>query len=440
MMQGLEMVLMNTLWQLPLVAGAGLLGTRLLRPFSSLALYRLWLAVITLELLLPTTSLVPMAWLQPFTRLFHQGSKNTDAHVTVLTGPATALTQLHLPSTLRQAVLAAYLGLTLFFFLRLLWRAARLHELRRRAVPILLNPELQAIWSSYETHFQAPATLVSATGIAGPLTIGVRSKLLILPEGMLPALSAGEVIAILAHEFAHMQRNDFASNLFLEILTLPIAFHPALWLSRSHLVQARELVCDRLAAEYTGQRVYIRSLLQLASRILVSSSTPTPNAIGVFDAHPLERRLMTLTRIDAPLGRSRKLALLTATIALTTLTCGTALALRVSVPSSVLQADSTSPKTVRISAGIMAGQIESKVQPVYPPDAKAARIQGAVVLHAVIGVNGKIQDLNVLSGPPELTDSALDAVRQWVYKPYILNGEPTAVETNITVTYSFGES
>jgi TonB family protein len=86
----------------------------------------------------------------------------------------------------------------------------------------------------------------------------------------------------------------------------------------------------------------------------------------------------------------------------------------------------------------MAGEIVTKVAPVYPPEAKAARIQGTVVLHAIIGKDGKIESLHVLSGPPELTQSAMDAVSQWVYKPYLLNGEPTEVDTTITVTYSFG--
>jgi TonB family protein len=235
-----------------------------------------------------------------------------------------------------------------------------------------------------------------------------------------------------------MRRNDFASNLALQFLTLPIAFHPALWLTRSRLVQARELVCDRLAAEHTGRALYTRSLLRLASRILANPSTPTPHAIGVFDAHPLERRLMNLSHIPAPLGRTRRFALVATTIALTTLTCGTALALRVSIPSTALQ-ESSKPKTVRMSGGVAAGMIKSKVQPVYPAEAKAAGIQGSVVLHAIIGTDGKIQSLNVLSGPPELTQSAMDAVSQWVYKPYLINGEPTSVETTITVNYSFGE-
>jgi len=149
---------------------------------------------------------------------------------------------------------------------------------------------------------------------------------------------------------------------------------------------------------------------------------------------------MNLTRTPTPVSRTRHVALVAATLALTTLTCGTALALRVSVPAAtVAQAASTPSGPVRVASGVVAGQVVSKTQPVYPPDAKAAGIQGSVVLHAIIGKDGKIDSLSVVSGPPELTASAIDAVSQWVYKPYLLNGEPTEVDTTITVNYSFGE-
>jgi TonB family protein len=148
---------------------------------------------------------------------------------------------------------------------------------------------------------------------------------------------------------------------------------------------------------------------------------------------------MNLARIPAQIGRTRRFALIAATIGLTTLTCGTALALRVGVPPIAPQTASIPTGPVRIAGGVAAGNIESRVAPVYPPDAKAAGIQGAVVLQALIGKDGKIQDLSVLSGRPELTQSAIDAVSKWVYKPYLLNGEPTAVETTITVNYSFGK-
>ncbi len=432
--------LVNALWQLPLLVAAGLVSARILRPFGPASQYRLWLTVTALELLIPAASTLPATWLRSLAALFAPLQTGQTANITVLTGPATAIDQLHLPETLRQFAIALYLAVTAFATLRLLWRTLQLAHLRRRTIPVLLTPDLQTLWTTYETRFRTCATLVAAPGISGPVTIGLRKKLLILPESMLPTLPTDELEAILAHEFAHMRRNDFASNLALQLLALPIAFHPALWLARARLVEARELVCDAIAAAHTGRALYTRSLLRLAARLLANPSTPIPNAIGVFDAHPLERRLMNLSQTTTPIGRTRRLALIASTLALTTLTCGTALALGVHYTPQPAQAESTAPpQTVRVGGGVMSGQILTRVQPVYPPDAKAARIQGAVVLHAIIGKDGKIDSLSVLSGPSELQQSALDAVSQWVYKPYLLNGEPTAVETTITITYSFGE-
>jgi protein TonB len=79
-----------------------------------------------------------------------------------------------------------------------------------------------------------------------------------------------------------------------------------------------------------------------------------------------------------------------------------------------------------------------KVQPDYPPLARQARIQGAVVLQAVISRDGAIENLQVLSGHPMLVQAAVQAVRQWRYRPYVLNGEPVEVETQVTVNFVLG--
>jgi TonB family protein len=86
----------------------------------------------------------------------------------------------------------------------------------------------------------------------------------------------------------------------------------------------------------------------------------------------------------------------------------------------------------------MQGSLIYKTDPVYPPIAKAAHVQGAVVLRAIISKTGTIEDLRAISGPEMLKGSAMDAVKQWTYKPYLLNGEPVEVETTITVNYTFG--
>ncbi|HUS19160.1 MAG TPA: energy transducer TonB [Terriglobales bacterium] len=105
-------------------------------------------------------------------------------------------------------------------------------------------------------------------------------------------------------------------------------------------------------------------------------------------------------------------------------------------------ANSTAPKVavqkVRVSQGVLQGNAISQPKPQYPMIAKNARISGAVVLAATISKNGNIENLRLISGPPMLVNSAMEAVKQWRYKPYMLNGEPVEVETSITVNFTLG--
>lgn len=88
--------------------------------------------------------------------------------------------------------------------------------------------------------------------------------------------------------------------------------------------------------------------------------------------------------------------------------------------------------------GDASATVISQVAPIYPAKAKKKHIEGQVLLQARIGVDGKIQDLSVISGNPELTQAAIDAVRQWRYRPTLKDGTPVEVTTKITVTFTLG--
>jgi protein TonB len=96
-------------------------------------------------------------------------------------------------------------------------------------------------------------------------------------------------------------------------------------------------------------------------------------------------------------------------------------------------------RAIRTSS-MLQGSLLHQVQPAYPPLAKNARIQGSVVLVAIISKAGAIENLRVISGHPMLVKAALDAVSGWRYRPYILNNEPVEVETQITVNFTLGGS
>ncbi len=94
------------------------------------------------------------------------------------------------------------------------------------------------------------------------------------------------------------------------------------------------------------------------------------------------------------------------------------------------------PQRVRVSLGVSQGLLIKKVQPAYPPLARQARIQGTVLLQAEISKDGTIENLRLISGHPMLAPAAIEAVKQWRYKPYMLNGEPVAVETQVQVNFT----
>ncbi|HEV2522955.1 MAG TPA: energy transducer TonB [Candidatus Acidoferrales bacterium] len=91
--------------------------------------------------------------------------------------------------------------------------------------------------------------------------------------------------------------------------------------------------------------------------------------------------------------------------------------------------------SVKMSEGVLQARLISRVEPRYPVLARQSRQQGTVVLHAIISRDGRINSLEVVSGPPLFVQAALDAVRQWRYLPTMLNGEPVEVETTITVVF-----
>jgi TonB family protein len=105
------------------------------------------------------------------------------------------------------------------------------------------------------------------------------------------------------------------------------------------------------------------------------------------------------------------------------------------VPSTIRK---TEPQRINISAGEMAGMLIQHTFPVYPPVAKAARISGTVVLQAEISKTGSVEELQVVSGPAMLQQAALDAVKDWRFKPYLLNNEPVEVETTVNVVFTLG--
>ena len=97
------------------------------------------------------------------------------------------------------------------------------------------------------------------------------------------------------------------------------------------------------------------------------------------------------------------------------------------------------PRRVRVSQGVMQGLLVGIVHPEYPADARAQRIQGIVVLKVLIDKEGNVANVQLITGDPALAPAAIEAVQQWKYKPYLLNGDPIEVDTQVTVNFTLAE-
>ena len=437
--------LFNALWQIPLIFTAAWIAARMLRRADPHIGHRVWVGALFLQIALPACDLrlsTLVSWVSSF---WQQGSA-AGGHVRVFLGPAEARGNLlHLPSSLIIAIVFTYACVVLYFAGRLVWGLLQTHLLARNATRITLTGEAALRWTEHYRRLgitaPSPEIAVSEQGI-GPVTVGLRRGLVLLPPAFLESIAPPDLDAVLAHELAHIQRHDFAKNLLYGFLSLPVMWHPLLWRTRARVAESRELVCDAVAAEaVAGRKQYAQSLLRLASMLACRPAIPTLHALGILsfneDRNALERRVMTLTHKPAPMNATRRIIVATACSVLALATCTSALALHTDVSALSPAAESRAPSPLHVKANVMAGQKISGENPTYPQEARAKKIQGTVELALVIDKDGLPQGIHVKQSPSELlTKSAIKAVSTWRWRPYLLNGDPVEVDTTVNVTYN----
>jgi len=433
--------LLNSLWQVPLLLAAALVAARLVRPVGPLAEHRVWVGALLCQAALPAASLMPWERLHMVWPWHVDPVVVRQAGVSAQMGAGTGMGTLLLPSALMTSIAVTYAVIVVYGSARFAWRCARLARLTRSAEPLESTQPVALFPGQLSRRLGiGPVDILSSAHIFAPLTMGFIRKRMLLPAGMLAALSQADADTAIAHELAHVRRNDFLKNLLYELLSLPVGYHPAFWLARQRMRETREMVCDQMAAELSGNHQYAQSLLRLASMLLKGKSLGIPHAIGVFDTNTLERRLMKLTETKKVMGRVRRWAALGACLALGLAAASTMVMVRFDVAAATTDnGTGQNGAAVTVSAKDMQDHLLTKVPPKYPPDAKKARIQGKVVLEAIVGKTGQVENLKVVSGPTELQQSALDAVRQWTYKPVLSNGQQVEVKTTVNVSYTLAK-
>ena len=189
---------------------------------------------------------------------------------------------------------------------------------------------------------------------------------------------------------------------------------------------------------------------QLTSFLTEPAPPPGPAPVSNHARGAQPRRVLADTVLEVPRSIPRQIAILHDQSAnedrsgapdWSGVPGGTGTGVPNSVISNVIQVPLAMPKVVspskvRVSSGVAQGLLIHQTKPVYPALAMQARIQGTVLLQAVVGKDGTVQDLRVVSGHPLLVKAALEAVKLWRYKPYRLNDQPVEVDTEIIVNFT----
>ena len=182
----------------------------------------------------------------------------------------------------------------------------RVHRLRRNASvlsPAQLGMASQIIEGKYRV------ALLESTAIEDPVTVGVFHPAILLPSKVLPDLGEQELSVVLAHEYGHIRRRDFAVHILCELISLPVAWHPGIGYLMSKISQTRELACDDYAAARLGKRrSYANTLLYLAS-LCLRVHRGSAAGLGIFDGDNLEARIMMLTENKLSLSRASVIGL-----------------------------------------------------------------------------------------------------------------------------------
>jgi TonB family protein len=423
----------NAIWEIPLIAGAGWTASRMLRRWGPQAQHAAWVATFLLGIVTPA---LPF-WGALFSARFAGGDA---ANVSVAVGAVSRACAVQggamlLPAWLIWALCGGYVCALLYFAVRLLGLLAATAALVRESKPVLLSGQAATALEDGQRAFAArDAAVLCSEKVRGVVTVGSRKPVIVVPAGFMENCTKSDFLSAIGHELAHIRRRDYAKNLFYEAASLAVAFHPVAWVMKAQMVATREMICDAMVVEKLVEpRSYRRSLLRLAQR-MVAGRAAGVHALGIFDANVLEERIVMMKTKRAVLSRPARGGLIM---------CA-ALLLGLAVASSAfakgVAADHDGPYGTVYHPGDDVSNPVLVVAPdaVYPKSARLSPGQpGAVcVVGAIVDREGLPQDVHVVrSAGKDFDASAMKAVRQYRFKPGVRFGSPVAVAINIEVNF-----
>ncbi len=340
------------------------------------------------------------------------------------------------PSVLDLALLI-WLGGSLLGGLVLVWGIIGVRRHIRRSSP-LTREQLDEL----NTHIHIDCASLPlqrvrlSDALKGPAAAGFFRPLILIPRHLFERMDADERCAVILHEWAHVEQKDGLFSLISLSLTRLYWWNPLVRALNKKRESLQELIGDQRAAQSSGALKYAKALLSLAEKSCRDRSLM--GLAAFFGPISLKERIERILNTEDGMKQNRHqkpiLVLASLAMALMLAAAGTEFVGTTQALSDESPAKNTQSEPERISAD-KTPKLIKRVEPKYPTEAKENGVTGQVILVAAIDLEGQVEQAKVISGHPLLNNAAIEAVKQWRYEPYIVNGQPKTVQFTVVITF-----
>jgi TonB family protein len=341
----------------------------------------------------------------------------------------------------------------LYMLLRFVLGVISIRKLKKGMVEVC-NPRISAIMNAAEKMFsnQNKARLFVSQNVPYPMAVGIFKPIILIPESQLHKLRDSQIRGILLHELSHLYHKDQVTGILQRLVTALNWWNPLAYaLSTSHS-RAREEISDNYVLLQNDSKEYAECLINLAEKTALLKRLPV--SVGLASPHiPLKDRVKHILskerNMDTNLKKSTITVMVLAAFLVLLGIAGSRLTFATAKPEAPIEkADLLLPdlqeqeqqnqeeeKKKSKKKNVKPPKLIKQVEPIYPEEARKAGIEGVVTLEATTDKYGRVQDVKVLNSIPELDQAAIDAVKQWVYEPMVIDGKPYGV--TFISTYRF---
>lgn len=327
--------------------------------------------------------------------------------------------------------------------LRLIWLGAgfyRLHRMRRRTRRLDLPPHLQPLTGELKvsTRFRV------SSEVTGPTTFGFFHPVIVFPDSF-AELDPAMQKAVACHELLHVKRGDWFWNTFEELVRAVFWFHPGFYWLIGRIQLTREQVVDEQAVELLGSRkTYLHSLVEIARWKNSAVSLPAPLFLRECQFSRRVRHLLQFREVR--MSKTKSTVFWSACVALLVATGWWSLAalpLAATPSARIPQEEPAAEEPVRVGSRVMADKLVHRVDPEIPGHPGSSRSLDQFILSIVVDRNGAVERVEVLQGHddhPPSNSAVEDAVKQWRYEPFLLDGKPVPARTTVFLRLHKSES